>query len=59
MHEISYFTVKGRQKEFQLVYLATMTKDANKEVHLEIMEVKDEEKKQKNPNLQESLRVLF
>lgn len=57
--EIGVTTVKGRQKESQLIYLATMAKDANKEVHLEIMEVKVEEKKKKHPDLQESPRVLF
>lgn len=45
--EVGMATVKGRQEESRMVYLATMAKEENEEVHSEVMEVKDEEKEQR------------
>lgn len=40
-------TIKGRQEESRLVYLATMTKEEDKEVHPKVIEVRDKEKEQR------------
>lgn len=38
---------KGRQEESQVVYLAVVTGEEDEEVHREVMQIKDEEKKQR------------
>lgn len=37
-------TVKGRQEESRVVYLAMMVREGEEEVRLEIMKVRDEKK---------------
>lgn len=52
-------TVKGRQEESRSVYLATMAREEEEDVCLEIIEVRDEEKEQRTQLMRELESIIL